>query len=73
MQAFVVEALLTEDPQFIYHATMMDPLTVAELDIDQIWELVDALREAHEDWLPKWVKMSSGDERRPSSIERVAF
>jgi alpha-galactosidase len=35
---------------------MMDPHTAAELDIDQIWSLVDALRAAHGDWLPPWAR-----------------
>jgi hypothetical protein len=33
---------------------MMDPHTAAELDLDQIWTLVDDLLAAHEEWLPKW-------------------
>ncbi len=54
VQELVVAALLTENPQHIYHAAMMDPHTGAELDLDKIWELVDKLIEAHGDWLPKW-------------------
>ena len=38
----------------IYHAAMMDPHTSAELDLDQIWSLVDDLLAAHGDWLPAW-------------------
>jgi alpha-galactosidase len=30
---------------------MLDPHTAAELDLDQIWRLVDDLLEAHADWL----------------------
>jgi alpha-galactosidase len=32
---------------------MLDPHTGAELDLDQIWSLVDDLLAAHKDWLPK--------------------
>ncbi len=39
----------------IYHAAMMDPHTAAELDLDQIWNLVDDLIEAHGNWLPGWI------------------
>lgn len=56
VQGLVVEALMTEDPQYIYHAAMMDPHTAAELDLDQIWQLVDELRAAHGDWLPQWAR-----------------
>jgi len=33
---------------------MVDPHTAAELDLDQIWNLVDDLLEAHKDWLPQY-------------------
>jgi alpha-galactosidase len=33
---------------------MLDPHTAAELDLDQIWKLVDDLIEAHGDWLPAY-------------------
>ncbi|WP_434362643.1 alpha-glucosidase/alpha-galactosidase [Parasalinivibrio latis] len=56
VQSLVVEALMTENPEHIYHAAMMDPHTGAELDLDQIWALVDRLREAHGDWLPQWAQ-----------------
>lgn len=56
VQALVVEALMTENPDHIYHAAMMDPHTAAELDLDQIWQLVDELRIAHGDWLPEWAR-----------------
>jgi|GEM_PF-2501548 len=35
---------------------LMDPHTAAELDLDQIWSLVDDLLAAHGDWLPDWVR-----------------
>ena len=34
---------MTENSEHIYHAAMMDPHTAAELDLDQIWNLVDDL------------------------------
>ncbi|MEN8098538.1 MAG: alpha-glucosidase/alpha-galactosidase [Chloroflexota bacterium] len=49
-----VEAALTGKREHIYHAAMMDPHTAAELDLDQIWSLVDDLIEAHGDWLPAY-------------------
>jgi alpha-galactosidase len=35
---------------------MMDPHTAAELDLDQIWSLVDDLLAAHRDWIPEWAR-----------------
>jgi len=56
VQELAVKALLTENKEHIYHAAMMDPHTGAELDLDQIWNLVDDLLEAHGDWLPEWAR-----------------
>jgi alpha-galactosidase len=53
VQALTVEAVLKEDPSPIYHAAMLDPHTAAELDLDQIWGLVDDLIAAHGEWIPK--------------------
>jgi alpha-galactosidase len=54
VQALTVEAALTGKREHIYHAAMLDPHTAAELDLDQIWSLVDDLIEAHGDWLPAY-------------------
>jgi alpha-galactosidase len=62
VQELTVQALLTENREHVYHAAMMDPHTAAELDLDQIWALVDDLIAAHGDWLPGWV--AGGAKRR---------
>jgi len=54
VQALTVEAALTGRRDHIYHAAMLDPHTAAELDLNQIWSLVDDLIEAHGDWLPNY-------------------
>ncbi len=54
VQALTVEAALTGKREHIYHAAMLDPHTAAELDLDQIWSLVDDLIAAHGDWLPEY-------------------
>lgn len=54
VQALTVEAALTGKREHIYHAVMLDPHTAAELDLDQIWALVDDLIKAHGDWLPDY-------------------
>ncbi len=55
VQSLTVEAALTGRREHIYHAAMLDPHTAAELDLDQIWSLVDDLIAAHGDWLPQYV------------------
>lgn len=54
VQSLTVEAALTGKREHIYHAAMLDPHTAAELDLDQIWHLVDDLIEAHGDYLPEF-------------------
>lgn len=54
VQALTVEAALTHKREHIYHAAMLDPHTAAELDLDQIWNLVDAMIEAHDQRLPEY-------------------
>ncbi len=57
VQELTVAALMTENREHIYHAAMMDPHTAAELDLDQIWSLVDDLLARHDQWLPKWARV----------------
>lgn len=54
VQSLAVEAAVTCKRETIYHAAMLDPHTAAELDLDQIWHLVDDLIEAHGNMLPQY-------------------
>ena len=63
VQELTVEALLTENPEHVYHAAMMDPHTAAELDLDQIWELTSDLIQAHGDWLPDWLRTAHANRK----------
>jgi alpha-galactosidase len=54
VQSLTVEAAITCKREHIYHAAMLDPHTAAELDLDQIWSLVDDMIDAHGDWLPQY-------------------
>jgi alpha-galactosidase len=53
VQALTVEAVLQQNPERIYQAAMLDPHTAAELDLDQIWALVNELLTAHGEWIPE--------------------
>lgn len=55
VQTLLTEAILTENRDYIYYATMMDPHTAAVLGIEEIYALVDDLIDSHGDWLPAWV------------------
>jgi alpha-galactosidase len=52
VQALTVQAALTGRREAVHHAAMLDPHTAAELPLDEIRALVDALLEAHGDWIP---------------------
>lgn len=54
VQLLTIEAAVTGKKEHIYQAAMLDPHTAAELDIDSIKAMVDALIEAHGDYLPKY-------------------
>ncbi len=53
-QLLTIEAAATKKKQYIYNAAMMDPLTGGELNIKDIYAMVDELLEAHKDWLPEY-------------------
>jgi alpha-galactosidase len=55
VQSLTVEAALTHKREHIYHAAMLDPHIAAELDLSQIWSMVDDLISAHGEWLPEYV------------------
>jgi alpha-galactosidase len=52
VQELTVEAALTGRRDHVDHAAMLDPHTGAELSLQEIHELVDALLEAHGDLVP---------------------
>ena len=54
VQLLTIEAAVTKKKEHIYQAAMLDPHTGSELDIDTIVKMVDALIDAHGDWLPKY-------------------
>lgn len=59
VQELTIKGIMEENKDYIYQAAMMDPHTGAELDLEQIWSLVDDLVDAHGDWLPDWLNQKS--------------
>jgi len=49
-----IEAAATLKKEHVYHAAMLDPLTAANLSLDDICAMVDELIDVHGDWLPKY-------------------
>ncbi len=54
VQILTAEAALTKKKEHIYHAAMLDPLTGANLSIDEIYSMVDRLIEEHHNYLPQY-------------------
>jgi alpha-galactosidase len=63
VQGLTVEGALTGRREPVYHAAMLDPHTAAELPLDEIADLVDALLDAHGDWIPPLEGARAGRER----------
>ncbi len=53
VQELTVRALLEGKREHVYHAAMLDPHTSSELDLEQIWTLVDELIAAHGEMIPE--------------------
>ncbi len=53
VQQLTVEGVLTDKRERLCQAAMLDPHTGAELDLDQIWSLVDDLLREHGEWIPE--------------------
>ncbi len=53
-QLITIEAARTRKRDHIYQAAMLEPRAASELTIDAIRDMVDALIEAHGDYLPKY-------------------
>jgi alpha-galactosidase len=74
VQSLTVEAILSGNRQHLYHAAMLDPHTGAELDLDQIWRLVDDLIGQHANWIPQQLRngeTSSGPAQDPPAALTV--
>jgi alpha-galactosidase len=51
-----IDSVVAEDPRTIRHAAMLDPNTAATLSPGEIWDLCDALVQAHGEALPAWAR-----------------
>ena len=52
VQILTAEAAITKKREHIYHAALLDPLTAANLTIDEIYSMTDKMIEAHGNYLP---------------------
>lgn len=52
VQELTIQAALTGERDYAYHAAFLDPHTAAQLSLDQIRSMVDELLDAHGDMVP---------------------
>ena len=52
VQILTAEAAITKKREHIYHAALLDPLTAANLTIDEIYSMTDEMIEKHGKYLP---------------------
>ncbi len=57
VQELTAQAVLTGNRDHIYHAAMLDPHTAAELDLQQIHDLVNELIKAHGNSIPQALRL----------------
>ncbi|MEG0566567.1 MAG: alpha-glucosidase/alpha-galactosidase, partial [Hungatella sp.] len=56
VQRLAVEAAVHGNIEFLKQAVMMDPLTGAVCTPQEIWQMVDEMLVAGEEWLPQYTK-----------------
>jgi alpha-galactosidase len=71
VQRLSVEAAVRGDDQLLRQAFMMDPLTGAVLNPPEIWQLVDDMLVAGEEWLPQYKKAIAEAKRRRRAGKRI--
>jgi alpha-galactosidase len=69
VQRLAVEAAITGDDMLLRQAMMMDPLTGAVCNPREIWQLVDEMLVAQEQWLPQYGEAIADAKRRLHSGE----
>jgi alpha-galactosidase len=67
VQRLAVEAAVHGDDLLLRQAMMMDPLVGAVCDPPEIWQMVDEMLVAGEQWLPQYGKAIAEAKRRLAS------
>jgi alpha-galactosidase len=71
VQRLSVEASVRGDDELLRQAFMMDPLTGAVLNPPEIWQMVDDMLVAGEQWLPQYKKAIADAKRRRKGGKRI--
>ncbi len=71
VQRLSMEAAMSGNDELLRQAMMMDPLTGAVLNPPEIWQLVDDMLVAGEQWLPQYRKAVAEAKRRRKGGKRI--
>jgi alpha-galactosidase len=71
VQRMAVQAAATGDDTLLRQAMMMDPLTGAVCNPPEIWQMVDELLVAGEQWLPQYADAIAGAKKRLASGDLI--
>ena len=71
VQRLAVEAAVHGDDMLLRQAMMMDPLVGAVCNPPEIWQMVDDLLIAQEEWLPQYTEAIAEAKKRQSSEPRL--
>jgi alpha-galactosidase len=70
VQRMSVEAAVAGDVELLKQAVMMDPLTGAVCDPEEIWQMVDEMLVAQAQWLPQYADAIPAAKKRLASARR---
>ncbi|MCC8165731.1 MAG: alpha-glucosidase/alpha-galactosidase [Planctomycetes bacterium] len=69
VQRLAVEAAINGDDMLLRQAALLDPLTGAVLDPNEVWQMVDELLIAQEKWLPQYASAIAEAKQRWQAAE----
>ena len=71
VQRMSVEAAVSGDDSLLRQAMMLDPLTGAVCNPPEIWQMVDEMLVAQEEWLPQYTKAIEESKARLGTGKRI--
>jgi len=72
VQRLAVQAAVTGDDLLLRQAMLLDPLVGAVCNPPEVWQLVDEMLVAQEQWLPQYTKAIADAKRRLAGGKRIA-
>lgn len=71
VQRLAVEAAVSGNAELLKQAALMDPLTGAVCNPPEIWQMIDEMLVAQEEWLPQYSEAIAEAKKRLATGERI--